>query len=284
MDKQKQKKIEKVLAVIIIIIGIIFYLGIMFSIIILPIIIAYNSSSNVADATVNLENQMIKTFNVQIESYLGEGQSGSKVIALINGVITNINMNENEKKIKIILDNEEIEDATKIVRSEKYTIMSEKDSEGYINKVILKTENSAIDNLQTGDEQKAEEGNLLEDEELYEDNSQIDIENEMEKENVVNDGESSLENVFTQLENQAIQAFNMQVEKYLGEGKDGFIVNSLLHTIFKINNVEPERQIMIATDDEEIQNQSNVTQFNKYTITCEKDSEGYINKIIILKE
>ena len=280
MEKQEQKKIKKVLVIVIIIIGVIIFGGFIYSKIILPQLILSDTRNSVEDASQKMENQLIQMFNIQIEQYLGEGQSGYKVNSLINNVIAKINMEEDERKIIIVLDNEEIEDTSKIKSSQKYTVTSEKDSEGYISKVIIKTEGLVEDNLQSEVETEEE----IDNEESYENKSQIDIENENEQEVDSNSESSYFENALTQFEKQAIQSFNMQIEQYLGEGKEGYVVNSLINTIFKINNVEPERQIMIVTDDDDIQAQSKASVSNKYTITSEKNYEGYIIKVNILKE
>ena len=280
MEKQEQKKIKKVLVIVIIIIGVIIFGGFIYSKIILPQLILSDTRNSVEDASQKMENQLIQMFNIQIEQYLGEGQSGYKVNSLINNVIAKINMEEDERKIIIVLDNEEIEDTSKIKSSQKYTVTSEKDSEGYISKVIIKTEGLIEDNLQSEVETEEE----IDNEESYENKSQIDIENENEQEVDSNSESSYFENALTQFEKQAIQSFNMQIEQYLGEGKEGYVVNSLINTIFKINNVEPERQIMIVTDDDDIQAQSKASVSNKYTITSEKNYEGYIIKVNILKE
>ena len=51
-----------------------------------------------------------------------------------------VNINDEDRKVAITLDGEEIEDSLKIFVSRKYSITSKKDSDGYINKVVIETE------------------------------------------------------------------------------------------------------------------------------------------------
>jgi len=86
-------------------------------------------SSQIIDGT--------EVFNMNIEPYLGEGKSGSQTKSAIEQIL---NINDEDRKVAITLDGEEIEDSLKIFVSRKYSITSKKDSDGYINKVVIETE------------------------------------------------------------------------------------------------------------------------------------------------
>lgn len=98
----------------------------------------YESASNaVENAIPQINEQAIEVFNMNIEPYLGEGKSGSQTKSAIEQIL---DVTDEDRKVTITLDGEKIEDSLKIFVSRKYSITSEKDSDGYINKVVIETE------------------------------------------------------------------------------------------------------------------------------------------------
>ena len=107
-------------------------------------VLMFNNSTGVVETTTSqVDSMMVKVFNDRIETYLGDNQNRSSVIALVQSIKVNNLHDDNKVDISVSLKNgmtytyNDGIDTSIFSTDSKYSISASKNGAGYYDKVII---------------------------------------------------------------------------------------------------------------------------------------------------